>query len=101
MKFCLLDFFEEGTVEIGGTDLIQIDDDKAVFTNEEWDFSREVMVKWPAGTTTLANKGTTKGAKAKQPKKHEKTSLYVARVVYFAGKFIMFILSFFFTNYYV
>ena len=75
-------FFAEGTVEIGSTSLIDIDSlgdgEGANFTNEQWNFSREVMVKWPAA----ANNSNT-GIAGNKP-----TPKYVALVVCFAGKFV-------------
>lgn len=67
LRFCLFDFFEEKTVEIGPTSYID-DNDIHVETlnNEEWNFSREVLVNWPTG--------------------RNQTSQYVARIVCFAGE---------------
>ena len=75
MKYCLYDFFEEGTVEIESTSFIDLEvDPEAVkaedFNNDRWNFEREVLVNWPSSSKTKQNKA------------------YVARVKFFAGKFL-------------
>lgn len=67
LRFCLFDFFEENTVEIGLSKYIEVTDIHVeTLNNEEWDFSKEVVVNWPTG--------------------RNQTAQHVARVVYFAGK---------------
>ncbi|XP_063959923.1 uncharacterized protein LOC135155126 [Lytechinus pictus] len=72
LKYCLFDFFEEGTVEIGQTNLICMEDGQcASFNNDDWDFDREALVNW-------TNKSNSKKGKV--------TKQCVARVVHFSDR---------------
>lgn len=49
MQFCVFDFFEEETADIGCCSFISNVKDRSSLNNEDWDFSKIVMVNWPNG----------------------------------------------------
>ena len=85
MKWAIYSFIEDNSIEIGESSWI-VGEDKETFTNDEWLFAKQVIVRWPKDA-----KYVRKLPKSTVDISEIETQVYGAYVVKFSGMYLLFI----------